>query len=282
MIKTEVRRGLSPYSANKKPTTKNKDEHIHFPGVSKISNQARMVGTSAPPKPVYLIPPFDEGMSNKLTSTTGKKLIINKKPTDKIDHIIAAKSPKTKIGPTNGVVYLQKSDVLESVGFHSAAGKSDGRVKTNQDSFIVDMAFKGDHSRTLLGVFDGHGLQGHKVSNFLVQNLREVLELPPGDAPTSEIAISFTDTCHNLHNMLKKCVHIDSKLSGSTGVLVLVEPNRITCANVGDSRAILFTPLGNTFTAFPLSIDQKPSDPQEKARILNHGGKVHPSRRTPL
>lgn len=282
MIKTDARRGVSPISAKKKSTAKTKDEDLQISGMGKYGQHARMVGASAPPRPVYLIPPFnkEDDISNKLTSSSGKKSLVVKKPGDKLDTFIASKVPKTKAGPTNGVILIDKNDVLESVGFQSSAGRSDGRVKTNQDSFIVDTVFQGNPGRALIGIFDGHGLQGHKVSNFLIHNIQEVLQLSYSQMAPADLAKSFTDACHNLNVMLKKASFIETKLSGSTGVMVLVEPGRVTCSNVGDSRAILFSPLGNNFTAYPLSTDQKPSDPQERARIISHGGKVHPSRRS--
>lgn len=51
------------------------------------------------------------------------------------------------------------------------AGKDMGKAKTNQDSLFVHTDIGKDGSTALLGVFDGHGLEGHKVSNFLVSQL---------------------------------------------------------------------------------------------------------------
>lgn len=277
MIKSDHLRGVSPYSAKKKPPAKSKEEQLQVSGLNRNSLQARMVGASAPPRPAYLGSQPGSEDKHKFAAS-GKKPSV-KRQADKIDLMIAAKAPKTKAGPTNGAIFLEDNNVLETVGFHSSPGRSDGRTKTNQDAFFIDLAVQGDKNRALIGVFDGHGFQGHKVSNFLIHNIREVLQLPPLESPIPEIAKTFTDTCHNLNNMLKKCTYIDSKLSGSTGVMTLIEPGRVTCSNVGDSRAVLFFPNGNSFTSVPLSIDQKPSDPQEKTRILSHGGKVHPSRR---
>jgi serine/threonine protein phosphatase PrpC len=78
--------------------------------------------------------------------------------------------------------------------------------------------------------------------------------------------------------MVKKNPYIDTKLSGSTGVMVLVKDNMVHCANVGDSRAIL---IRKSNYIVELSTDQKPSDPSEKQRILANGGKVHPCRSKP-
>merc|ERR1711981_1427065 len=48
----------------------------------------------------------------------------------------------------------------------------------------------------------------------------------------------------------------------------------ITTANIGDSRITLGTMEGSTLTAKPLSDDHKPDRPDEKARILQRGGRV--------
>jgi serine/threonine protein phosphatase PrpC len=58
--------------------------------------------------------------------------------------------------------------------------------------------------------------------------------------------------------------------SGSTGVVVLITPSHILCANTGDSRAVLRR-KGNTL---PLSFDHKPSDLPERLRITDFGGIV--------
>jgi hypothetical protein len=279
MIKGDNQKDNSPYIPKRKVVVKGKDDSLQISGLSKSTAQSRMVGTSAPPKPAYLGLVRADDPSSKFARSNGKKMSVDKKSPVKLDSIFAAREPKTKPGPTNGVILLAETDILESVGFHSSAGRSDGRAKTNQDSFIIDTAVKGDARRVLLGVFDGHGLQGHKVSNFLVHNLKEVLLLPPIEADPAELAKALTDTAHNLNKMLKKTVFIDTKLSGSTGVMVLIEPGRITCSNVGDSRAVLLKHSSNGYTHVPMSADQKPSDPQEKQRIISHGGRVHPSRR---
>lgn len=92
-----------------------------------------------------------------------------------------------------------------------------------------------------------------------------------------DVSKCFTSLCHSLNSMLKKNPYIDSKLSGSTGVIVLVKDGHLHCANVGDSRAIL---IKGASYVIELSTDQKPSDPVEKQRIIANGGRVHPCRST--
>jgi serine/threonine protein phosphatase PrpC len=64
--------------------------------------------------------------------------------------------------------------------------------------------------------------------------------------------------------------------SGSTCVSVLISGNRLFCANVGDSRAILVSKeqhnSGPSFTA--LSRDHKPEDLEEAQRIIMNNGRI--------
>ncbi|KAL3811491.1 hypothetical protein ACHAXA_004399 [Cyclostephanos tholiformis] len=62
--------------------------------------------------------------------------------------------------------------------------------------------------------------------------------------------------------------------SGSTGVVVLVTPSHIVCANAGDSRAI----LSKKNAVLPLSFDHKPHNDVELTRIEKVGGFVRAGR----
>ena len=55
--------------------------------------------------------------------------------------------------------------------FQSMPGFSDGKVKTNQDAYYINICIKGSTLCSLFAVFDGHGPLGHKVSEFLKRNL---------------------------------------------------------------------------------------------------------------
>eukprot|EP00578_Thalassiosira_sp_NH16_P001969 CAMPEP_0181130392 /NCGR_PEP_ID=MMETSP1071-20121207/29838_1 /TAXON_ID=35127 /ORGANISM="Thalassiosira sp., Strain NH16" /LENGTH=602 /DNA_ID=CAMNT_0023216457 /DNA_START=179 /DNA_END=1987 /DNA_ORIENTATION=- len=62
--------------------------------------------------------------------------------------------------------------------------------------------------------------------------------------------------------------------SGSTGVVVLVTPHHIICANAGDSRAI----LSKRNEVLPLSFDHKPTNDVELTRVEKDGGFVRAGR----
>ncbi|KAL3802342.1 hypothetical protein HJC23_007167 [Cyclotella cryptica] len=64
--------------------------------------------------------------------------------------------------------------------------------------------------------------------------------------------------------------NVNLERSGSTGVVVLITPTHILCANAGDSRALLC----RSGSALPLSFDHKPNNDWEAARIDRAGGFV--------
>jgi serine/threonine protein phosphatase PrpC len=83
--------------------------------------------------------------------------------------------------------------------------------------------------------------------------------------------------------MLQKNSDFNSDFSGSTLVTLMVEDHRIvTCANVGDSRAIVarkcktFFSIVNKYNweIVRLSNDHKPHILSEKQRIHSQGGRV--------
>ena len=70
---------------------------------------------------------------------------------------------------------------------------------------------------------------------------------------------------------MQKNSDIDANFSGTTCVMVMQVGERLICANVGDSRAIM---VKENNQIIPLSIDQKPDDPEETKRIVENGGEI--------
>jgi serine/threonine protein phosphatase PrpC len=78
------------------------------------------------------------------------------------------------------------------------------------------------------------------------------------------------------HDELMK-LNFDCHLSGSTACSMLFDSKKLFCANVGDSRAVLYSLVKKTnFKITPLSEDHKPGLPNEKKRIEGVGGRVEP------
>lgn len=66
--------------------------------------------------------------------------------------------------------------------------------------------------------------------------------------------------------------------SGSTIISCYLQQNKLFCANVGDSRAIVGRQRSSKWEALPLSTDHKPSLEKEADRIRKMKGRVEPYR----
>lgn len=139
------------------------------------------------------------------------------------------------------------------------------------------MAEDGESGALMLSVFDGHGEAGHLVSAQFRENFAEAVFSSDeykagGEGP---------NTAMNKHllsieaNVLRDG-SIDTEFSGTTAVCTIITMDKMLyCANVGDSRIILGEDNGDgKIVAKEVSIDNKPDDPKEKARIIKSGGRV--------
>lgn len=146
--------------------------------------------------------------------------------------------------------------------------------KFNQDSLVSILNFRGNPNEHFFGVFDGHGVNGHLVSNFISTHIQNILvaKLLQNQAPD----IALFNTYKALFDSLVRG-QIDITFSGSTAVTCLIQDDVIYCANAGDSRAILGIELEDgSFSFKSLSTDHKLSIDNERKRIESHGGCINP------
>jgi len=148
-----------------------------------------------------------------------------------------------------------------------------GKGDENQDAFCTSCSESG--TKCFVGVFDGHGDQGKKMSHFAKQALSKSL-FSNNDLhtePVAAIQAAFRDT----QEKIEKEHRHQAELSGTTAITAYQHRNHLVVANVGDSRAVLgrcSTPARQTVSAVDLSSDQKPARPDERQRILAAGGTV--------
>jgi serine/threonine protein phosphatase PrpC len=146
--------------------------------------------------------------------------------------------------------------------------------KTNQDSYFVRSKLFGEDRFSLYGVCDGHGEFGHHVSAFVKDKLPSVLEELGKDAllenPEKVLTKAVDITCNKLAR-----TRINTTFSGTTCVFALRIGSELYCANIGDSRCVIGTQVGDSMEAKNLSRDHKPDLPEERERILSKGGRVH-------
>ena len=172
---------------------------------------------------------------------------------------------------------------VKNVASLSQAGKGeDGFTKVNQDSFLVLQNEYNLKDFNIFCVMDGHGVNGHLVSRFTTKYFSSFFKKNKkmNSSCSSEDQI-FNRLKKNDYEILKRVFRhaerdlekngeIDANFSGTTCVMVFQVGERIICANVGDSRAIMVK--GDK--VIPLSFDQKPDDPEESKRIKESGGEI--------
>ena len=222
----------------------------------------------------------DEEEGSKSPSKNKRKSVKGKDDKEKKEHHHHGSS---QIVPEDMKVNALPTGRVKSVSSQSQAGKGeDGFTKVNQDSFLVLQNEYNLKDFNVFSVMDGHGVNGHLVSRFTTKYFTNFFKKNKKmNASNSSEDQLFYRLKKNDYDVLKRVFRhaerdlekggdIDANFSGTTCVMVFQVGDRIICANVGDSRAIIVK--GDK--AFPLSIDQKPDDPEESKRIKENGGEI--------
>lgn len=143
----------------------------------------------------------------------------------------------------------------------------------NQDDFVVIV----DEDNFLIGVFDGHGIYGHYISDYVHKELPKLLFEHPNwsESPEKVIKESFVK-CHS--NLIRfsnqKTSNFDCNMSGSTSTILFKKQDKLYIGHVGDSRAVVGRKTENGVVAFVLTQDHKPELEKEKTRIESSGGEI--------
>ena len=143
-----------------------------------------------------------------------------------------------------------------------------GRQKLNQDKFFIKKEFLEQPEQFFIGVCDGHGMFGHFVSEYVTKFLPEKIKSISTDESIKEAFLTIQKS------LLNENTKIDISLSGTTCTSVIISPEKIICANIGDSRAILARYENGTYNVINLSRDHKLTEPDEMKRIINNGGVI--------
>jgi serine/threonine protein phosphatase PrpC len=169
----------------------------------------------------------------------------------------------------------------------SKAGRDEfGHLKINQDTYLFIKEINGIKNFDIFGVLDGHGPEGHFVSQLVSRYIQLEFQKIKAIERIKDVKIIYQKLSANNFSIIKDIFinadnflrdqEIESRSSGTTCVLVVHIGNHIICANVGDSRAILIYDKNkdHDYKVFPLSIDNKPEMKEERERITKMGGKV--------
>ena len=189
--------------------------------------------------------------------------------------------------------FLKKDKICLEIKKNSSICKGGENYPFEEKKINQDNLFKtkfDDLNICYYGVCDGHGENGHLVSEFIKTNLpviiyKEIKSLfylinNKEERKEEEIKAYFSEICKQSFDIANKNLisntNIDSSLSGSTCISLLFYENLIISANLGDSRAVMGKLIENRWDYEILSRDHKPSEIDEILRIKYKNGEIHP------
>ena len=211
----------------------------------------------------------DKSINSNQTDTKDEPLINRNESIENIEENSGEKAGKKCIKKIKDIY------TFTHVGFDGENNK-----ENNQDSYFVFKNFAGHKDYLYMSVCDGHGAEGHFVSRFIRQILPEDLsENLKGKDILNETELThkiITETFLIANEKLIEQEEINSLFSGTTCVSVIYTPERLLCANIGDSRAVLAREEDGVLKSLPLSRDHKPSEKDEATRILENDGRIQP------
>ena len=191
--------------------------------------------------------------------------------------------------------FLKKREInMIKIKKNSSICKGGENYSSEEKKINQDNLFKtkfDDLNISYYGVCDGHGKNGHLISEFIKKNLplimyKEIKSLfyiiknNKNQMNQEQIKAYFSEICKQSFNIANKKLisnkNIDTSLSGSTCMSVLFYQNLIISVNLGDSRGIIGKLNDNKWSYELLSRDHKPSEIDEALRIKYKNGDIHP------
>lgn len=154
---------------------------------------------------------------------------------------------------------------VKSMGFGWACKKGLKPESPNQDSFSL-LCVEGQFN--FLGIFDGHGPDGHSVSDLARRVLLKLFI--QHEKRSSDPGKALTETFIQTQNILEHS-DVQASASGTTCTVAYhdVKANTITIAHVGDSRSVIGKGKDwrTALECQDLTIDHKPNLEKERKRI---------------
>lgn len=204
-----------------------------------------------------------------------------KKDKDKENHKDKDKEIPLK---ENKIIRKIIKDILPytHVGFDGEEPK-----ENNQDNYFIYKNFMNKKDYIYMSVCDGHGVEGHFVSDFIKEtlpydmseNLKNYNILTENEKEKEKIYQIIKETFIMANEKLVDNEDINSLFSGSTCVSLIYTPEKLIVPNIGDSRAVLGRLVNkekNEYKAINLSRDHKPTEKDEAQRIIENDGRIQP------
>lgn len=166
--------------------------------------------------------------------------------------------------------------IVGLVGQPGHMPKGYGVRKLNQDRGCVCYPVRKQQTAAMVAVFDGHGDYGHRVSEYAIVRLAELIQLHDGLETNPQN--SLMEIFEQIDAETESLPALDTSESGSTACALYFREDRVWTANLGDSRCVAGVQIesasGAHLQACRLTVDQKPDSADEMARITALGGHV--------
>ena len=267
---------------------------IKNPQANKLKQKIRHSSKSGVTVPLYMKNKFKKEKINCINKD--KKEPMNKTMALFINEFIEEQSKKKNILNDKKIDIVYKSKNCISATQKGFLLKNDTEKENNQDCSLIIENACGIKNYNIYSIMDGHGSNGHLVSNYIKENIikyfndisfyfKKIKQKEKSSLiyPENILDIILKKLQKNDFQKIKDFyktvdeslssieVHFDSNFSGSTCIILFQLGNNIISCNVGDSRAIL---IKSNKEIIELSHDQKPEEEKEKIRIENMGGIV--------
>jgi serine/threonine protein phosphatase PrpC len=174
--------------------------------------------------------------------------------------------PTRLTGEENKETFLKRCEMWTSC-------KKGTKQIPNQDNFLIIL----DQSDLLFSVFDGHGIFGHKVSDYLQKDLPKLLlgNVNWQEDPCKAFRECFVQSHSNLIRVsASNSADFDINMSGSTCSMVLKRSQKLYLGHVGDSRAVIGKRTDEEIIPVQLTQDHRPESSKERSRVETAGGQI--------
>ena len=136
----------------------------------------------------------------------------------------------------------------------------------NGQSYMESRSGHNVSATHFIGLFDGHA--GGRCSKHISSILPDVLT--EDSLFMTNLPLALKRSFHTANDIFLKIAETQRLHDGSTGITALLRNGKLLVGNVGDCRALLLS-AGKTIQ---MSIDQKPTNPDEQRRIASLGGVI--------
>ena len=172
------------------------------------------------------------------------------------------------------VPFFTVTNSVTRAGFKSRVGSIKGKPKLkNQDSVIIQANLMKIRGQYLFGVCDGHGQNGHLISEHIKDNFSNILQLHLPHEPNSDSAKNaLIQATLKMEDSLKS-TKIDRTFSGSTMITVLITGSTVLTASLGDCKAVVGN-SANRWQAVPLYCLHNLQNKKERGRMVKNHARI--------